>query len=318
MLRILTTAPVLLILLSASRLNSGPVDREVFAMGTTLRIHIEGSQGTRASEAALEEVARIEEACSTWRPDSSWSRMNAAGGQPVKMAPEWIRLLQVSLEWSQKTDGAFDPVLMALLKAWGTRTGGRIPGLEERAAAKRASGRTLLEVDEAKGFVRLRSPLAGVEEGAFLKGYALEAAMRKARDEGAASGWMDFGGQIAAWGGPVLTEIADPVLRQKPRIALELRAASLSTSGCSERGRHILDPHTGYPCEAWGAVSVVSTSAYDADVLSTALYVMGPKDGLIWARQHEVAAVFLTNDGGARSSPAFEALRPTLMAGELR
>ena len=277
-------------------------------MGTELHLHLEGTSDLgRASELALAESARIEATCSTWDPDSAWSRLNAAQGAPVHLSAEWIDLLGRVQAWSRQTEGAFDPVLMALMQAWDIRHGGRTPDPETLAAARRSSGQALLELDPAGGTARLLHPLAGIEEGGFLKGYALDA-MRKG--SGAASGWIDFGGQVLAWGASLQAAIADPMARQQPRLKVTLRNASLSCSGTSERGRHILDPRTGEPCPAWGATAVVAPDALTADVLSTALYVLGPDAGLAWAERHGVAAAFLLNGGDIRLSPAFHSLHP--------
>lgn len=304
----------------APRLTLAPpkpaLDRTVLAMGTELRLHLEGtSHPGRATQLALAESDRIEAACSTWIPDSAWSLLNGAQGAPFALSAEWMDLLGRVQAWSVQTEGAFDPVLMALMRAWDIRRGGRTPDPETLALARRASGRALLELDPARGQARLLHPLAGVEEGGFLKGYALDA-MRKA--SGAPSGWIDFGGQILAWGAPLPVSIADPVERQRPRVGLDLRNASLSCSGTSERGRHILDPRTGEPCAAWGATAVVAPDALTADVLSTALFVLGPEGGLAWAEHHDVAAAFLLNDGGVRMSRRFLALHPTPIPPESR
>ncbi len=292
------------------------LDRKVLAMGTALRLHLGGSGDLgRASEAALGESARIEAACSTWNPASAWSHLNAARGAWIPLAPEWLDLLAQIKGWTQRTEGTFDPVLMALLQAWDIRQGGRTPEGAALAAARRASGQALLELDRKQGLARLLDPAAGVEEGGFLKGYALDA-MRKI--SGVPSGWIDFGGQVLAWGRPITVDIADPQDRQKTRCTLVLLEASLSCSGTSERGRHILDPRTGEPCPAWGSTAVVATDALSADVLSTALYVLGPDAGLAWAEAQAVAAAFFLNDGRVRMSTAFRALRPTLVPLESR
>ncbi|MDR3682360.1 MAG: FAD:protein FMN transferase [Geothrix sp.] len=313
--------PLLLALASLSPQPPGPVpapvlERTVLAMGTELHLHLEGSGDLgRASEAALAEGARIEAACSTWNPASSWSRLNASHGAPVALAKEWIDLLGQIQAWNQRTEGAFDPVLMALIQAWGTREGGRTPDPEALAEARRASGSALLVLDRKGGTARLRHPGAGVEEGGFLKGYALDA-MRKA--SGAPAGWMDFGGQILAWGRPLTVAVADPQDRRRARCTFVLEAASLSCSGTSERGRHILDPRSGEPCPAWGSTAVVAADGLSADVLSTALFVLGPDRGLTWAEQHEVAAAFLLNDGSLRMTRAFQSLHPTSISRENR
>lgn len=314
MLRVLAPAPCLLALISAPPQQ----DREVFAMGTRLKVHLQAAQTAAATEAILAEVERIEAACSTWRPDSAFSRINTADGRPVPLDREWIQLLVETREWNRRTQGAFDPVLMALLKVWGVREGGRMPGPDERSAAMEASGAALLELDEVAGTARLRHPNAGLEEGAFLKGYALDAGRRVALAMGVRNGWADLGGQILVWGTPKRVAIADPLKRGTGRASVLLTEGSLSTSGCSERGRHILDPRTGTPCEAWGSVSVVAPSGFDADVLSTALYVLGPEAGLAWAEAHHVPALFLPNHGNARMSSGFAALRPTFFHGDHR
>lgn len=306
-LRILAPASCMLSLLAAA--PAAAAERVVLAMCTTLALDLAGPAAAAAAEAAVQEVARIEAACSTWRPDSAWSRLNAAGGAWVPMQPEWLDLLGRARAWAERTGGAFDPTLRALLQAHGRRDGIRWPV----AAARAASGFHLLEL--AGDAARLHHPAAGLDEGGFLKGHALDAARRAAAEAGGRTGLLDFGGQLLAWGKPRRVAIADPGDRGKARVALDLADASLSTSGCSERGRHLLDPRRGEPCPAWGSVSVVAASAFDADVLSTALYVMGPANGLAWAQTHRVAALFLFNDGCARMSPGFAALRPTFLLG---
>ncbi len=285
------------------------LDRSVLAMGTRLDLHLEGpGHLDAASEAALRESARIEAACSTWKPASAWSRLNAAGGRPVALAPEWLEVLAQAQAWQRRTEGAFDPVLMALMRVWDIRGGGhRHPSAEELARARRAAGSALLVLDRKAGTARLRDPEAGVEEGGFLKGYALDR-MRAAA--GTPGGLLNFGGQLLAWGRPVEASIADPQDRQRPRLSIRLKDASLSSSGTSERGRHILDPRTGRRCPAWGSVAVVAPDGLTADILSTALYVLGPERGLAWADRHGTAAAFLLNDGTIRMSPAFRALHP--------
>ena len=320
MLLLPLTAPVLVVPALAAPVQAAPerpaLDRLVLAMGTELRLHLEGPGDLgRASEAALAEAIRIEGACSTWDPASTWSRLNAAQGRPVALDREWLDLLARMKAWQARTDGAFDPVLMALMRAWAVREGGRMPSPVVLAAARRASGASLLILDRTAGTARLALPEAGVEEGGFLKGYALD---RLRQVAGKPVGLLDFGGQLLAWGHPVEVSVADPGDRRRARLVFSLRDASLSGSGTSERGRHILDPRTGEPCPAWGSTAVVAADALTADVLSTALYVMGPDAGPAWAERQGVAAAFLLHDGTIRMTPAFRALHPTLIPRETR
>ena len=284
------------------------LDRRVLAMGTELCLHLEGTGDlARATEAALAETARLEAACSTWNPATPWSRLNAAQGATVPMAADWIDLLETVKGWTAHTQGAFDPLLGALLGAWGVRHGGTTPTPEALAAAREASGAGLLRLDAGAGTAQLGHAAAGIEEGGFLKGYALD---RMKAVAGCPGGLLDFGGQLLAWGPTVEAAIADPRERQRARLFIQLNNASLSTSGTSERGRHILDPRTGQPCEGWGSVAVVAPTGLAADILSTALYVLGPHAGLAYAEREGVAAAFLLHGGTIRLSPAFQRLHP--------
>ena len=45
-------------------------------------------------------------------------------------------------------------------------------------------------------------------------------------------------------------------------------------------GHHIIDPRTGAPATALASVTVVAPSAMLADALGTAVFVLGPAEGL--------------------------------------
>jgi thiamine biosynthesis lipoprotein len=287
--------------------------RSVYAMGTRLTLRAEGPDEAAlraALEQAVRECERIEAAGSTWRADSLFSRLNAAGGERVTLGDEWVTVLSRALDWSRRTGGAFDPVLGALVKAWDLRHGGREPGAEALAAARTASGAGLLSLEPKTATARLADPRAGLEEGGFLKGYALERMADILRQAGATAGVLDFGGHLLVFGAARVASVAAPGDRERAAFELRLENASLSTSGTSERGRHILDPRTGERCPAWGSVSVVAEDAFDADVLSTALYVLGPVEGRAWAEAHHVAALFQPFDAPAFWTHALDRRNP--------
>jgi thiamine biosynthesis lipoprotein len=125
------------------------------------------------------------------------------------------------------------------------------------------------------------------------------------RTGGATAALINFGGQIASYNSPQHVAIADPARRDRPMLSVTLSQGSISTSSGSEKsfviaGRrftHILDPRTGDALPPRGSVSVIHQSALVADILSTALYVMGPAEGVRWARAHDVTAIFITDSG---------------------
>ncbi|HYC91287.1 MAG TPA: FAD:protein FMN transferase [Thermoanaerobaculia bacterium] len=137
----------------------------------------------------------------------------------------------------------------------------------------------------------------GYEAGAFGKGYALDRMLALTSGEAT----IDFGGQLIVRGSREVA-IADPRDRTRPVLALTLADASLSTSGNSEQPGHIFDPRTGKSLAGRGSVSVIAGDAMAADILSTALFVMGEEDGLRWADAHGVAAIFITESNTVRRS----------------
>ena len=100
--------------------------------------------------------------------------------------------------------------------------------------------------------------------------------------------------------------IAHPHDRTRAALEVRLTTGSLSTSGGSERDlvvggarvAHHLDPRTGRPAAFDGSVTVWHERAIVADMLSTALYVMGPDDGLRWAEDRDLAACYLIEENG--------------------
>ena len=318
MLRVRSTALVTLALLGAgfAQAQEGRLERRVLAMGTSLGIELTGPDGPHlqaASERALEEVVRIEANLSTWRGNSVLSRLNQAQGAVVSLEREWLDLLQRVQGQARRTGGAFDPLLWQLIQAWGLREGGRRPSETQLRQARQASGVQLLHLDLEKGTAQLRDAAAGIEEGGFGKGYALDQAVKTAKGSGATSGLLDFGGQLLAFGSARTVSLSDPTDRLRPRLSVLLENASLASSGTSEKGGHILDPKTGRPCPAWGSVAVIAPSGLEADCLSTALYVMGPRQGMRWATAHHTPVCFLLNGGQILMSPAFRALAPSTL-----
>lgn len=305
-------------------------ERETVLMGTRFRARVQApdrARGVSALEAVFTEVARLEGVLSTWDPESDLSRLNRwPVNVPVRPTPELAGLLDEAWTWSGRTGRAFEPVLGALVDAWGLRGQGREPSPGELAEARAATGPDgagllagtgMVGRDELRSsgsgpslgasgsplrFVR-RSPRAWIDAGGFGKGAALRAAAGVLTRHGVERASLDFGGQLlilgpAADGEGRPVAVAHPARRAEEAAVLRVRNVSVATSGLSERPGHILDPRTGRPVPARGSVTVVASDPLVADILSTALYVMGPDGGLQWARENTDAGVlFLEHDG---------------------
>lgn len=319
--------PVLFLLAMAALLllgapvgpTGGVVERRAHVMGTSLAVRVEGAgpeAASAAAEAALATVERFDRLLSTWDPATPVSVANRAPvGEATFVPPEVARLLGEAEAWAHRTGRAFDPTVGALVDAWGLRAEGRTPSDEELRAARTRVGPAALSVDPIAGTVTRRWEGAWLDTGGFGKGAALRAAADTLRARGVRRALLDLGGQVLALAAPGEepwdVAVAHPAWRQQPAALLRLAGVSAATSGNSERGLvadgsrlgHILDPRSGVPAPWWGSVTVVSADPLEADVLSTALYVMGPEAGMTRARDlHGVGVLFLVEDGTALRS----------------
>ena len=298
------------------------VERTVFLMGTAATLVTEAPDRT-AGLAQLERMVLVIEATeaelSTWRDDSVLSRLNRQPlGVPRPVPPAVCGLLGRLAAWQRATGGAFDPAVGRLVEAWGLRGAGRQPTAAALETARARTGLQHLAVDTAACTVVRRAGVT-LDAGGFGKGEAID----RVRDalRGARSAWLiDFGGQVAVSGersdGAWPVAVAHPERRAVPVAELQLSAGSLATSGGSERNLtldsgerigHVLDPRSGAPVNRRGSVVVWHRDAFAADVLSTALHVMGPETGLAWAAERGIAACFLL----AGAAPDEVVFRPT-------
>jgi len=279
------------------------VTREAWAMGTRVRVSAEAAErgaAEGASEAALAEIERMERLLSTWDDASELSRLNRAPrGEGVRLGAELASLLEEAERWATRTGRAFDPTVGALVQVWGVREGrASPPTLAEVAFARAATGPGALEIGDGTAMRRVEG--AWIDSGGFGKGAALREIARTVPATGVDRLLVDLGGQLwaAAPGeAPWRVTVAHPSARDRAIAGLAVHGVSVATSGSSERPGHLLDPRTGMPAPEWGSVTVIHADALAADVLSTALYVMGPAEGLAWARAEGIAALFAREEG---------------------
>lgn len=301
-------------------------------MGTTLRIAVAAasrSEAIQATEAALEAVRRVDDLLSTWRDDSEITRLNhAPPGKAIPLSPHLYRLLREASSWSRLTGAAFDPAIGSLIDAWDLRGTGRIPDASALRRARAARGLDHFVFSDVGRTASRPDSAAWIDTGGFGKGVALREARRALLRRGITSGSLNFGGQVLVLGrdrngGEWTVPVAHPSRRTEPAAWLRFGDRSVSTSSQSERfvavnGErvgHILDPRTGQPVPAWGSVTVLAEDPVTADVVSTALMVLGPVEGLRWARdRRDVGVLFLIHHGNRLERRWNAALKKFLVA----
>jgi thiamine biosynthesis lipoprotein len=145
-----------------------------------------------------------------------------------------------------------------------------------------------------------------LDPSGLVKGWAVAGAADRL---GARRLFINAGGDVATRGGPWRIGIRHPVERAQLAAVLEVSDLAVATSGEYERGRHVLDPHTGRPPEGLLSVTIVGPDLATADAYATAAFAMGA-DGPAWAATLDgYEALCITSDHRVLSTPGLDALR---------
>ena len=271
------------------------------------------------------ELDRVVAEMSHWVPDSALSRFNRS--EPGRWQPlpsGFARVLATALEVAEKSDGAFDPAMGALVDLWGfgppgPRTG--IPSEAEIAAARAASGRA--HIEQAGRRARRTAP-AALDLSGIAKGHGVDRVAEMLRGMELRDFLVEIGGELRGEGirpdGQPWWVDLEPVpgSRLAP-LRAALHGLSIATSGDYRRsfahgGRnyaHSLDPRTGRPLvNGVASVTVLHPSCMLADAWATALTVLGPAGMALAAHEGLAAHMVVREDMGfvEHLSPALQAM----------
>ena len=291
------------------------------AFGTRWTVRIRGPEtGAEFVRAAIDaELAAVDDSMSNWRDDSELSRLNASEAtDPLPISEPLALVLEAALRVHDESGGAFDVTVGPLLRLFGFGPGGdprsAAPDPEALEAARVRVGSGLLALERPDGQAVLRRQVPGVEVdlSGIAKGYAVDRVSDALTELGFAEHLVEVGGEIQA-AGEWTVGIQDPTggLSTTVHRSFPVRDLGMATSGGyrdfreaagEEEGRfwtHILDPRLGRPVERRaGSVTVLAESCLEADAWATALYVLGPGEGLELAEERGIAALFLTAGAG--------------------
>jgi thiamine biosynthesis lipoprotein len=283
------------------------------AMGTIFTLYLYASSEQQAhalAESAFEEVDRVDSLLSNYKPTSELSRINReAATTAVITDPETFAFLQTSLQWSARTNGAFDITVGSLMKAWGFfRAQGRIPTSADLATVRQQTGWQEVQIDTASRSVHFTSQGLELDPGGIGKGYVVDRLVWLLRAQHVQAALISAGtSTIYAIGSPPGTdgwkvEVPDPENKGVALSQLTLRDTSLSTSACTEKffilaGHtycHLMNPHTLQPVDNMVQTPVIDPSATDSDALSASLFVLGAEASQqLAAKMPEIRALIL-------------------------
>ena len=262
-------------------------------MGLPVRILIyapDQRRADRAAQAAFARIVDLEAMFSEERENSEVRRLAASGTQWTPVSPDLLEVVTAAVSVARATDGAFDPTVSPLVALWRTaREKGELPSPAALEAARALVGWQHLEVDRARGAVRLAKPGMRLDLGGIAKGYVLQEALRTLRAAGLGRALVESGGDIVVGSGPpglagwrVEAPGASSDFRRR---AGELTNAALAASGSDDqfveigaaRYSRFVDPRTGLGVTNQVIARVIAREAPIAEALATALSVTGPE-----------------------------------------
>ena len=269
-------------------------------------------QADKAIEAAFSRIRELEKLLSFWTDDSEIAALNKnAGKGAVKVSAPTMQILEMAMDISEWTEGAFDATVGPVIRQWDFREQTVAEPEALKAALDKVDYRAL-ELDTKNSTAFLSRSEMSFDTGGIAKGFAADAAIEIIKAQGIPAALVAVSGDIRAYGKkPDNTDWRVGI--RNPRsddpntfiASLALHDEAISTSGDYERsfikdGRryhHILDPRTGQPAEGSMSVTVIADSAALADGLSTGIFVLGPDKGMKVLAEHGLQGVVIAADG---------------------
>lgn len=149
-----------------------------------------------------------------------------------------------------------------------------------------------------------------LDPSGVVKGWAIRRASDTLTAAGATAHAVNGGVDLQLVGGrsggrPWRVGIAHPLQPGALATVVTGRDIAVATSGCSERGCHIVDPWTGRPPVGLASITVTGPGITLVDAYATAAYAMGAaaRDWIETLDGYEAFAV--TDDGGCWSTTGF-------------
>ncbi len=290
--------------------------KNALGMNTLIQISIYDEEiDEQILDEAFDYALELENRLSRYVPDSDIAKINGSAGVGyVQVQAETVDLIEKCMDYSEQTEGAFDITLGALTDLWGIAVGkNHIATQEEIDEALRHVGYENILINRDDNAIMLAKQGVILDLGAVGKGYISEKVREFLLEKGVERAIINFGGNIVLIGKnkndkPFRVGIQEPFNDRGEYLAVvSSEKTALVSSGSYERNfrgddgtlyHHIMNPFDGRPVQnGLSQVTIVCDDATRADILSTAVFVMGVERGLAYIEQlDDVQAVLVTDE----------------------
>ncbi|MBT9176211.1 MAG: FAD:protein FMN transferase [Firmicutes bacterium] len=307
-------------------------ERQVLLMDTFVRLVVHGRLTQAALEETIEatvkEMARLESILSAHATGSDIDKLNNAATEPRQVSEETFAVLERAKQVYERSQGAFDVTVGALMRVWGFGTDQRaVPSPEALTAALSGVGFTYVEMDASQRTVRLTHPKTRLDLGGIAKGYIVDRAIEFLAARGIQYAFVEAGGDVRVRGGypgqfvwerprAVRIGVQHPTQRDALIAVVSTHGGAVLTSGDyaryfvqdGVRYTHIVDPRTGQTVRGISSVTIVADEAALADAIATAAMVLGVEQGIALIESFPgVEGLLVTDDGSVVMSQGMSA-----------
>lgn len=290
-----------------------------YLMGTFFEIKVNGTNSAPQIRSALEKIRELSNALNYFDSKSELSQVNAMSGiSAFAVSHDTYDVIDKAFQFSRRSGGAFDLTIGPLMDIWNISSSdhSKIPSGNELVYAQHLVNYGNIILNSQSETVKLMYPGMKIDLGGIAKGYAISKARAILVDKGVKSAIISAGSSIAVIGDnkgrPWKIAIKDPRHPDDNVGLITLKPGqAVSTSGDYEnyfeikgiRYHHIIDPLTGMPAEGTRSVTIVCNDSTLADMLSTAVFVMGPNRGMSFVSTFpDTYAVIIDKDGSVLTS----------------
>lgn len=276
-------------------------------MGTTYQIKYIGSRVMQKEVDSL--LVAFNQSLSTYIPESEISVFNQQDSFSFQ-SPYFLQVIQGSKKIYEMTEGAFDPTVLPLVKAWGFGPKKdsvlKDPNLDSLLAY---IGFDKISFDE-KNIHKKKSGIQ-LDFNAIAQGQSTDVIAAYLEKNGVSRYMIEIGGEVICKGKNPSDElwsigIENPYSEEKGGdkifAIVNLENAALATSGNyrkfyirdGKKYPHTINPKTGRPVEhSLLSATVVTASCMDADALATSFMVMGKDKAIEFVKKHADIHIFL-------------------------
>ena len=283
-------------------------------MGTTWQVsyflptHISSTNIASGIQSCCDQIVNE---MSHWKNDSQLSQFNLAAINTWHVIPDaFFTVLDYALFIAEQTQGAYDPTIGHLANVWGFGPQGKIkqaPSSEEIRIASEKTGWQKIRLNKETRSI-LQTGNVYLDFSSIAKGYGVDQVSRFLKSQNIPSYLVEIGGELSGYGIKpdgqpwwVELESLHNETSNLPSAIVALHDLAVATSGDYRRYfvdqdhhySHTIDPRTGQPVShGLASVTVFHAQCMIADTLATAMTVMGLEDGMRYANQLNIAALF--------------------------